>query len=124
MRRGSRAPSMMFHIEAAAAVVAEVDATFFAQNNPTSRNHERCEAAIRTLEDEKSYIIETPSRNQQQQYTSEQQQQQQQQEQLLPKSKNSKERRQHQREGSYTTLLGLQLQQSLTFRHQKKSSSP
>jgi hypothetical protein len=41
MRRGSRAPSMMFQIEAAAAIIAEAEATML--RHETSISNERCE---------------------------------------------------------------------------------
>ena len=90
MRRGSRAPSMMFQIEAAAAIIAEAEAAMnFHEASSTSSNlnNERCET---------TYIAKNRTND------------------IEPAANDSTEQRCF-KSPSYTTLLGLQLQKSVNL---------
>ena len=88
MRRGSRAPSMMFQIEAAAAIIAEAEAAMFLHETSTSNtfSNERCDTSHMVNRTNDIEPVTDTSANQT-----------------------------YFRSPSYTTLLGLQLEKSVNL---------
>ena len=87
MRRGSRAPSMMFQIEAAAAIIAEAEAAMLHHETSSALSNERCD--VNSINNRTGDIIEPTAAN------------------------NATNRSSLRSVPCSTTLLGLQLQQSV-----------